>query len=82
MKTNEEIVKDLTLMPLYLTSWEEKPAKPAPNQSGEAGKVMIGRRDALVAEELMSGTYKAKSVWFTDEGCNRAQELLKEYKLD
>jgi hypothetical protein len=82
MKTNEEIVKELTLKLLYLTSREEKPTKHSPGTVRRSWKSYDWAAiDALVAGELIDGTHKAKSVWISDEGCNKARELLQDYNI-
>jgi hypothetical protein len=72
---DEQRIRDLTLMLLYLTSWEEKEAL--------HGKIFRSwcsydwdALDALKDEELIYGSRKAKSVYLTDEGVVRAKELL------
>jgi hypothetical protein len=83
MKASNEIIKDLTLMLLYLTSWEEKPVAQSPDTVRRSWKSYDWAAiDARVAGELIDGTHKTKLVWFTAEGCNKARELSQEYKLD
>lgn len=73
---DEGLIQDLTLMLLYLTSWEEK------------GSRNFGVRrswkqydwdaiDSLCDEGLISTNKRAKSAYLSDEACKRAEILVK-----
>ena len=70
-------IKELTLLLIYLTSWQE-----------EAGSVKIQRSwkgypfeilDELREEGYLTERKTAKSVYLTEEGLDRAKELMKKY---
>ena len=72
-------IKELTLLLLYLTSWDE-----------DAGLVKVKRSwkgypfetlNELLDEGLISGSYRSKSVYLSEEGINKAQEVAKKYML-
>lgn len=75
MKTK---VKELTLLLLYLTSWEEDGVlseKVKRSWKGYPFEIL----DELNEEELIYGSKRAKSVYFTEEGIKKAEELKKKY---
>ncbi len=72
-------IKELTLLLLYLTSWEE---------DDFAGDDKIKRSwkgypfeilDELKDEDLIFGTKRAKSVYFKEKGIKRAKKLKRKY---
>lgn len=75
----EEVVKELTLLLLYLTSWEEGGMAEMP----PVHRAWKGHRfealDALADEGLLSSSHGAKSVYLTDEGVTKAQALQRKY---
>jgi hypothetical protein len=75
--SSEEKIKDLTLLLLYLTSWEEKAGKETCIRSWKGYPFEI--LDKLVDEDLIYGSKSAKSIYFTDEGEKIAKELEKKY---
>jgi hypothetical protein len=73
----EKVIKELTLLLIYLTSWQE-----------DAGTVKIYRSwkgypfeilDQLREEDCITGSKPAKSVYLTDEGIAKAKELMAKY---
>lgn len=73
----EEAIKELTLLLIYLTSWKE-----------EAGTAKILRSwkgypfetlDQLIEENYLYGSWRAKSVYLTEEGIAKAEELEAKY---
>ena len=73
----DKAIKELTLLLIYLTSWQE-----------EAGSVKIQRSwkgypfeilDELREEGYLTERKTAKSVYLTEEGLDRAKELMKKY---
>lgn len=73
----EQTVKELTLLLMYLTSWKE-----------DVGVAEIRRTwkgytfdtiNELIEEDLISGSNRSKSVYFTDEGIKAAEQLVKKY---
>lgn len=73
---NDEI-KDLTLLLLYLTSWEEDSiiAKVRRSWKGYPFEIL----DELVGEGLINGSHGAKPVYLSKEGVEKAQELVSRY---
>ena len=74
----EKSIEELTLLLLYLTSWEEevmKGSKLIRSWKGYRFEVL----NVLEGKSLISQSKKAKSVYLTDEGHNKAKELFKKY---
>jgi len=75
---NDQTVKELTLMLLYLTSWTEK----APYDYRRSWKGYdFGILNELADEEFISDSKRAKSVAIFEDGVVRAKELLEKYGL-
>jgi hypothetical protein len=74
-QTSEETVKELTLLLLYLTSWEEEPAPGAPTIYRAWKNHRFEILDALVEEGLLATTHRAKRVRITDAGLAKARAL-------
>jgi len=73
----DKAIKELTLLLIYLTSWQE-----------EAGSIKIQRSwkgypfeilDELRDEGYLTGRKTAKSLYLTEEGISMAKELIKKY---
>jgi len=73
----DETIKELTLLLIYLTSWKEG-----------AGLIKVQRSwkgypfdalDELNEEGYIDGNKRGKSVYLTDEGLDKAKELMKKY---
>lgn len=69
--SRDDLLHDLTLVMLYLTSWEEK---------GPAGLVRRAWKsydwdaiDRLDSERLIGTSHRAKSAHLSDEACRRAR---------
>ena len=76
---NDQLVKELTMMLLYLTSWTEK----APYDYQRSWKGYdFDVLNELADEELISDSKRAKSVVIYEDGVIRAKELLIKYGLD
>jgi len=74
----EKSVEELTLLLLYLTSWEEEVmngSKIIRSWKGYRFEVL----NDLEEEGLISQSKKAKSVYLTEEGHKKAKELFKKY---
>jgi hypothetical protein len=70
-----QILKDLALLLLYLTSWEEEPIRGAPTIRRAWKSHRFEILDALAEEGLLVTPHRAKWVRFTDEGLARAKVL-------
>ncbi|MFY0545659.1 DUF6429 family protein [Brevibacillus sp. H7] len=73
----EEKIKELTLLLLYLTSWEEDVGLGKLNRSWKGYPFEV--LNELTEEGCISGSIRAKSVYFTEKGIERAKELVKRY---
>ena len=88
---DKDTVKDLTLMLMYLTSWEEslvpelhkKPDRPGfhPQIRRTWKGYDFGILNELTDEGLVNAGNRSKSASFTDEGMAKALELLKQYGI-
>ena len=89
---SEDTIKDLTLMLMYLTSWEEslvpelhkKPDRPGfcPQIRRTWKGYDFGILNELTDEGLVNTGNRSKSASFTDEGVTKALELLKRYEIE
>ncbi len=70
-------IKELTLLLLYLTSWEEDVGLSKVHRSWKGYPFDV--LDELTEEGYISGSIRAKSVYFTEEGLEKAKELVKRY---
>ena len=88
---NKDTVKELTLMLMYLTSWEESLVpgiRKKPDHAGIYPKTRICWKgydfdilNELTDEGLVNAGGRSKSASFTDEGEAKALELLKQYGI-
>lgn len=73
----EERIKELTLLLLYLTSWEEK------NIPGEMRRSWKGYDfdiiNQLSEQDFLRGGNRSKSVYLTEEGIKEAKKLVQKY---
>ena len=68
---------ELTLLLLYLASWEEKPFRGAPTIHRAWKTHRFEILDALVEEGLLMSTHRSKSGDFTADGLAKACVLQK-----
>jgi hypothetical protein len=73
----DKVLKELTLLLIYLTSWQEKSGSVNVQRSWKGYSFEI--LDKLNEEGYISSSKKAKSVYLTEEGINKAKELMKNY---
>ncbi len=88
---DKDTVKDLTLMLMYLTSWEESLIPDLHKKPDRPGFRLQIRRtwkgydfgilNELTDEGLVNAGNRSKSASFTDEGEAKALELLKQYGI-
>jgi hypothetical protein len=77
----DERVKDLSLLLIYLTGWEEDKRKGEPGEKvfrswkGYPFDIL----DELQAQRLIFQSEKAKSVFLTDEGKRKAEQIRQKY---
>jgi hypothetical protein len=72
-------VEKLTLLLLYLTSWEEElaPGLPKVRRSWKTFRFEV--LDVLAQQGYITTTHRAKSVGITEEGLEKARELQQKY---
>lgn len=75
----KEKVKELTLMLLHLTSWEENEFGMQYRKSWKGYD--FGILNELTEEDFIRGGHRSKSVMITDEGIKKAKELLEKYGI-
>ena len=75
-----KIMKDLTLMLLYLSSWEEKELPQHCRRSWKGYDFEI--LNELSEEGLIYGSNRAKSVYLDEAGIERAKVLFAEYGIN
>ncbi len=88
---NTDTIKKLTLMLMYLTSWEESLVpglRRKPDRVGNYPKARICWKgydfdilNELTDEGLVNARGRGKSASFTDEGETKALELLRQYGI-
>ena len=88
---DKDTVKDLTLMLMYLTSWEENlvpELHEKPDRLGFRPQIRrtwkgydFGILNELTDEGLVNARNRSKSASFTDEGAATALELLTQYGI-
>jgi hypothetical protein len=78
---NDQIVKDLTLLLLYLTSWEEEVFDDFTIRRAWKG-FRFEALDALEEAGYINQTRRAKSVTLTEAGVERARALAAKYPAE
>jgi hypothetical protein len=73
-------IKDLTLMLLYLTSWEENEMGMKYRRSWKGYDFDV--LNELAEEELINDGRRSKSVSFNNNGIEKALELLIKYDIE
>jgi hypothetical protein len=79
MKSERDIIKELTLMLLYLTSWEENEIGLKYQRSWKGYDFDV--LNELSEEELIYDGKRSKSIAFSDEGIEKAKVLLKKHDI-
>lgn len=79
MKEKKQAARDMTLMLLYLLSWEE--GKDGMSYRRTWKGYDFGLLNELEEEGLIYGSHKAKSVAIDASGIAEAQKLLREYGI-
>jgi Mn-dependent DtxR family transcriptional regulator len=73
----DETIKELTLLLIYLTSWQEDVGLTKVQRSWKGYPFEV--LDELNKEGYIDGSKRAKSVYLTEEGLSKAKELMKKY---
>lgn len=76
----EEKIKELTLMLLYLTSWQESEFDEKYNRSWKGYN--FNALNELSEDDFIVDNKRAKSIIFTDGGIKKAEELLCKYDIE
>jgi len=89
---SKDTIKELTLMLMYLTSWEESLVpglRRKPDRASIHPKARICWKEydfdilnELTDEGLVNARGRSKSASFTDEGEAKVLELLKQYGIE
>jgi hypothetical protein len=69
-----QVLEDLTLLLIYLTSWDEKMSLGVRVQRAWKG-YNFETLDALMEKGYIYGSKRVKSVYLTEEGIERARNL-------
>ncbi|MEK5040761.1 DUF6429 family protein [Sporosarcina sp. FSL K6-3457] len=75
----EKQIKELTLLLLYMTSWEEEEIPEGMRRSWKG--YSFNTLDELIAEDCVRGSNRSKSVFLTKLGIEEAKLLMKKYNL-
>ena len=73
----EKTIKELTLLLIYLTSWQEDAGLTKVQRSWKGYPFEV--LDKLNEEGYINGRKNAKSVYLTEEGISKVKELMKKY---
>ncbi|MBU1290724.1 MAG: DUF6429 family protein [bacterium] len=73
----DETIKELTLLLIYLASWQEDVGLTKVQRSWKGYPFEV--LDELNEEGYISGSKHAKSVCLTEEGLSKVKELMKKY---
>ncbi|WP_079478747.1 DUF6429 family protein [Halobacillus salinus] len=77
----EDEIKELTLLLLYLTSWKENDIPDEMSRSWK-GYPFWALNELGEEDYLRGGKRGAKSVFLTEEGIKKAEELAAKYLAD
>jgi len=77
MKNIETTIQELTLMLMYVSSWEEPPSGARKAWKGFSYEAL----DSLLQDELIASRKADKSVTLTKEGISTAKSLMQEYGI-
>lgn len=73
----DKIIKELSLLLVYLTSWQEDVGLTKVQRSWKGYPFEV--LDELNEEGYINGSKRAKSVYLTEEGISKANDLMKKY---
>ena len=77
MDQRDDVIQDLTLVLMFLTSWTERAGELPRCWKGYDFDVL----DALAEQGLISSSRGAKSAYLTDEGVDQARRLLARFGI-
>jgi Mn-dependent DtxR family transcriptional regulator len=73
----DKTIKELTLLLIYLTSWQEDAGLTKVQRSWKGYPFEV--LDKLNEEGYIDGSKHTKSVYLTEEGLSKAKELTEKY---
>ena len=73
----DKTIKELTLLLIYLTSWQEDAGLTKVKRSWKGYPFEV--LDELNEEGYISGSKHAKSIYLTEEGLSKAKDLMEKY---
>ena len=73
----DKTIKELTLLLIYLTSWQEDSVLTKVQRSWKGYPFEV--LDELNVEGYINGRKHTKSVYLTKEGLSKVKELMKKY---
>ena len=73
----DKAIKELTLLLMYLTAWQEDTGQSKVQRSWKGYSFEV--LDELNEKGYIDGSKYAKSVYLTEEGLSKAKELMKKY---
>jgi hypothetical protein len=76
-QNNEQIISELTLLLIALTSWQENVRSANITQAWKGYDFRI--LDKLNEKGYIAGSKKSKLVLLTDEGLKKSKELIEKY---
>ncbi|WP_353947465.1 DUF6429 family protein [Sporolactobacillus sp. Y61] len=79
MNHSEQLIRSLTMILLYLTSWEESDFERRDLRAWKGYDFDV--LNELEDKGLISVSHKAKSVYLSEKGIAVAKKLLKDYGL-
>ena len=73
----DKTIKELSLLLIYLTSWQEDVGLTKVQRSWKGYPFEV--LDELNEEGYINKNKRAKSIYLTEEGINKANDLMKKY---
>lgn len=77
----KELCKELTLLLMYLTSFDEKISDEITLKKTWKGYDFTIMNELDEEGFIDQGKHRNRSIYFSDDGCNKAKELLEKYKV-
>jgi hypothetical protein len=74
--TEKKLMNELALALIYLTAWKEKGDETFPAWKGYDFTIL----DELKEQGLIDFSYKAKSLYLSQEGEEKAKQLVEKFK--
>ena len=81
-KMYDQTILDLTLILMYLSKFDDKTRLGAADNKSWKGYNFNVINDLVDSNYIYQSSYKAKSVIMTEEGIEKAKELLSKYNIE